>query len=488
MQWETVIGLEVHVQLATNSKLFSTSCNHFGDLPNENTTPIDLGFPGTLPSVNQEAVTMGVKLGLALNAEIATESYFDRKNYFYPDLPKGYQVTQMEKPIFSGGKIQFECESKIQTIQLHHAHLEEDAGKSIHGVIADHSGIDLNRAGTPLLEIVTEPDFRSAAQACAFLKKIHSLVQYLKISDGDMSQGSLRCDANVSVRPIGQQALGTRTEIKNLNSFRFIEQAIQHEAARHIHVLESGGTILQETRLFDPDKNETRSMRSKEDANDYRYFREPDLLPIIVTQELIAQLKETMPELEDAKKARYMQTLGLSDYDASILTSDIQIADYFEAALALSDPSNAKAIANWILSDLLGGLKKHDLAIGNSPIVPAHVAQLVARIQHDVISSKIAKSIFEALLQTPNLDSNAVDQIIEHQGLKQVTDSSSLQGFIEEVLEANPSQVSAFKAAVPEKQQKMTGFFIGQLMKKTQGKANPKLLNELLIQSLNRAE
>ena len=492
MQWETVIGLEVHVQLATASKLFSSARNQFGDTPNSNACAIDLGFPGTLPVVNKEAVRMAAKLGLALNAEVAPISHFDRKNYFYPDLPKGYQVTQAERPIFSGGIVEFEVNGVENQIKLHHAHLEEDAGKSIHGITPGFSGIDLNRAGTPLLEIVTEPDFRTAEQASAFLKKLHTLVQYLEISDGNMAEGSLRCDANVSVRPVGQEKLGTRTEIKNLNSFRFIEQAIEYEVARHIHVLESGGQLVQETRLYDPDKNETRSMRSKEDANDYRYFPEPDLLPVIVEQALIEELKATMPELDNQKKKRYVNELGLSDYDASLLTTDVAIARYFEAVLATAGNDQAKAAANWIQTELLGGLKKRELKLpknpDETPVKPVQLANLIKQINEDVISNKIGKGIFDTLMDSPREEDNAVDLIIDEKGLRQNSNTDELKGFVDEVINANQNQVEAYLAAPVEKRQKMTGFFIGQLMKKTQGKANPKVLNQLLAEKLQSLE
>ena len=486
MEWECVIGLEVHVQLATTSKLFSGARNQFGDQPNVNACPIDLGFPGTLPVINTAAVSMAVKLGLALNADIAQHSTFDRKNYFYPDLPKGYQVTQADTPIFSGGTVVFEVEGRQHSIQLHHAHLEEDAGKSVHGLFTGQSGIDLNRAGTPLLEIVTEPDFRSAAEASAFLKKIHTLVQYLEISDGNMAEGSLRCDANVSIRPRGQAEYGTRTEIKNLNSFRFIEQAIEHEAARHIHVLESGGTLTQETRLYDPDRNETRSMRSKEDANDYRYFPEPDLLPIIVDSETIKAIQAAMPELDHEKRHRYQQALQLSEYDAVQLTLDIGIARYFEQVVSISGQTQAKTAANWILTELLGTLKKRELTLRDNPVMPEQLAQLIARIHEDVISNKIAKSIFDNLFETPSTSPSKVDEIIDSRGLRQVSNTDELQVLVTQVLSENEGQVQAYLAAPPEKQAKMKGFFIGQLMKKTQGKGNPKVLNELLALSLNK--
>lgn len=484
MEWESVIGLEVHVQLATASKLFSGARNQFGDTPNQNACPIDLGFPGTLPVVNQQAVHMAIKLGVALQAQIATTCTFDRKNYFYPDLPKGYQVTQAARPIFTGGQVVFVLDEQEFTIHLHHAHMEEDAGKSIHGVIPGHSGIDLNRAGTPLLEIVTEPDFRSAREASQFLRTVHNLVQYLEISDGNMAEGSLRCDANVSVRPKGQAEYGTRTEIKNLNSFRFIEQAIDHEIARHIDVLEAGGALIQETRLYDPDRNETRSMRSKEDANDYRYFPEPDLLPVIIDPALIEDIRHNLPELEDVKKQRYMQSLALSAYDANQLTSDLAITRYFENVIALTGIDGAKTAANWILTELLGALNKRELSWSNNPILPEQLAQLIARINEDIISNKIAKSIFETLCEQPSKDQNAVDTIISQRGLQQVSDTGELQQLIDTVLEEHSAQVSAYIQAPPEKQQKMTGFFIGQLMKKTKGQGNPKVLNELLRETL----
>ncbi len=480
MEWETVIGLEVHVQLSTQSKIFSGASTAFGAEPNTQACAVDLALPGTLPVLNEEAVKSAIKFGLAVNAEIAAESVFDRKNYFYPDLPKGYQTSQMDAPIVGPGWLDIQLESgETKRIRIHHAHLEEDAGKSLHEDFHGMSGIDLNRAGTPLIEIVSEPDMRSAEEAVAYLRKIHSIVTYLGISDGDMSQGSLRCDANVSVRLKGTDELGTRTETKNLNSFRFIEKAIQIEAQRQIDVLEDGGSITQETRLFDSERNEGRPMRSKEEANDYRYFPCPDLLPVAVEQSLIDELQAAMPELPDAKRERFQSSYGLSNYDAAILTSERVIADYFEAVTDAA--GDAKLAANWVMVELMGRLNKEGTAFAQSPVSAAQLGGLIQRIRDNTISGKIAKQVFEALW---NGEGDSADAIIESKGLKQMSDSGELEKMVDKVLADNPDQVEQYKAADEGKRKKMLGFFVGQIMKASKGQANPGMVNQLLNKKL----
>ena len=480
MEWETVIGLEVHVQLSTQSKIFSGASTAFGAEPNTQACAVDLALPGTLPVLNEEAVKSAIKFGLAVNAEIAAESVFDRKNYFYPDLPKGYQTSQMDAPIVGPGWLDIQLESgETKRVRIHHAHLEEDAGKSLHEDFHGMSGIDLNRAGTPLIEIVSEPDMRSAEEAVAYLRKIHSIVTYLGISDGDMSQGSLRCDANVSVRLKGTDELGTRTETKNLNSFRFIEKAIQIEAQRQIDVLEDGGSITQETRLFDSERNEGRPMRSKEEANDYRYFPCPDLLPVAVEQSLIDELKAAMPELPDAKRERFQSSYGLSTYDAAILTSERVIADYFEAVAGAA--GDAKLAANWVMVELMGRLNKEGTAFAQSPVSAAQLGGLIQRIRDNTISGKIATQVFEALW---NGEGGSADAIIESKGLKQMSDSGELEKMVDQVLADNPDQVEQYKAADEGKRKKMLGFFVGQIMKASKGQANPGMVNQLLNNKL----
>ena len=479
-RWETVIGLEIHAQLATSSKIFSGASTAYGAEPNTQACAVDLGLPGVLPVLNTEVVNMAIKFGVSIGAEIGKRSVFDRKNYFYPDSPKGYQISQLELPIVGVGSINITLqdgpnEGQSKTIGITRAHLEEDAGKSLHEAFPSHTGIDLNRAGTPLLEIVSDPDMRSAKEAVAYARKIHSLVRYLEICDGNMQEGSFRCDANVSVRPMGQTELGTRAELKNINSFRFLERAINYEVERQIELIEDGGTVAQETRLYDSDKHETRSMRSKEEANDYRYFPDPDLLPVIVTDEDIEIIRNNLPELPEQKCQRFISDLGLSDDNAELLTSSRELADYFETALALA-PDQSKLLVNWILGDLSGALNRSDLDIQSSPINAAMLVTLLQRISDNTISGKIAKEVFEAMWQG---EGNA-DSIIESRGLKQITDSSAIEGLIDEVIAANPNQVAEFQAG----KEKMLGFFVGQIMKQSKGKANPGQVNQMLRDKL----
>jgi aspartyl-tRNA(Asn)/glutamyl-tRNA(Gln) amidotransferase subunit B len=474
--WESVIGLEIHAQLATASKIFSGASTAFGAPPNTQACVVDLGMPGVLPVLNREAVSMAIRFGVAIDAEIGHQSVFARKNYFYPDLPKGYQISQFELPIVGKGHI-FVSLSEGETIEvgITRAHLEEDAGKSIHDQFPEQSGIDLNRAGTPLLEIVSEPDMRSAREAVAYARKMHSLVRYLEICDGNMQEGSFRCDANVSVRRKGEQKLGTRAEIKNINSFRFLERAINYEIERQIDLIEDGGRVVQETRLYDSERDETRSMRSKEEANDYRYFPDPDLLPVTVSTEGIARIRAGLPELPEQKKQRYIDELGLSDYNAELLTSNRDTAIYFESALDES-PELSAQLANWILGDLAGALNKAGLEVSAAPIAPANLAQLVARIADDTISGKIAKEVFEAMWQ----GEGSADEVITARGLKQITDSGAIEVLIDDVIAANPEQVEQFRAG----KEKVLGFFVGKIMQQSQGKANPGQVNALLREKL----
>jgi aspartyl-tRNA(Asn)/glutamyl-tRNA(Gln) amidotransferase subunit B len=475
-EWESVIGLEIHAQLATKSKIFSGASTAFGADPNTQACAVDLGLPGVLPVLNREAVTMAVRFGVAIDAEIDHRSVFARKNYFYPDLPKGYQISQFELPIVGKGHIFISpAEGEHKEIGITRAHLEEDAGKSIHDQFPDQSGIDLNRAGTPLLEIVSEPDMRSAKEAVAYARKIHSLVRYLEICDGNMQEGSFRCDANVSVRRKGDQKLGTRAELKNINSFRFLERAINFEIERQIDLIEDGGSVVQETRLYDSERDETRSMRSKEEANDYRYFPDPDLLPVAITDEDIAAIRASLPELPEQKKQRYIDELGLSDYNAELLTASRETAAYFEAALAAA-PEQSAQLANWILGDLTGALNKAGIDVSESPITPLMLTQLISRIADNTISGKIAKEVFEAMWQ----GEGDADGIIEARGLKQITDSGAIESLIDDVIAANPDQVEQFRAG----KDKVLGFFVGQVMKQSQGKANPGQVNAMLREKL----
>ena len=475
MQWETVIGLEIHAQLATKSKIFSGASTAFGAPPNSQACAVDLGLPGVLPVLNQQAVRMAVKFGLAIGAEIAPYSIFSRKNYFYPDLPKGYQISQFELPVVGLGQLEINVDGVNKVIGITRAHLEEDAGKSLHEEFQGLSGIDLNRAGTPLLEIVSEPDMRSAKEAVAYVKKIHALVQYLEICDGNMQEGSFRCDVNVSVRPAGQQEFGTRAEVKNLNSFRFIEKAIHHEVARQIDLIEAGSSVAQETRLYDSDKDETRSMRSKEEANDYRYFPDPDLLPLVIDEELKQEISAQLPELPDVKRQRFIDQYELDLDTATILTASRALADYFEAVVKESD-CEAKLCSNWVTGYLSGALNKQGLDIKQSLIGHGRLAELMQRISDNTISGKIAKQVFDELWQSEL----SADQIIEQKGLKQITDSGAIEAIVDKIIADNPGQVEQLKAG----KDKLFGFFVGQVMKATQGKANPGEVNKLLKSKL----
>jgi aspartyl-tRNA(Asn)/glutamyl-tRNA(Gln) amidotransferase subunit B len=471
--WEVVIGLEIHAQLATRSKIFSGAATAYGAPPNTQASLVDLAYPGVLPVLNAEAVRMAVKFGLAIGATVATKSIFARKNYFYPDLPKGYQISQYEFPIVSSGSLTVMLDDgTTKTVGVTRAHLEEDAGKSLHEGLANASGIDLNRAGTPLLEIVSEPDMRSAKEAVAYMKKIHTLVRYLEICDGNMQEGSFRCDANVSVRPRGQTKFGTRAEIKNLNSFRFVEKAIHYEVARQVELIESGGKVVQETRLYDSDKDETRSMRSKEEANDYRYFPDPDLLPVQIDATFIGAVRASLPELPDEKAARFTRELGLSHYDAGVLSASRELGAYFEAVVANLGTGHAKLAANWVMGELSSALNRDNLEITASRVSPAQICDLLTRIVDATISGKIAKEVFEALWS----GEGPVDTIIEARGLKQITDSGAIEGVIDAVMAANPKQLADYRAG----KDKLFGFFVGQVMKATEGKANPAQLNDLL--------
>ena len=474
MSWETVIGLETHVQLSTKTKLFSRASTSFGASPNTNVNLIDCGLPGVLPSVNKEAFYKAIRFGMAINAQINQTSIFDRKNYFYADLPKGYQITQMDLPIVLGGSIDIHTEESAKTINITRAHLEEDAGKSIHDEFDGFSAIDLNRAGTPLLEIVSEPEMSSAKEAVAYMKAMHQLVTYLDVSDGNMAQGSLRCDANVSIRKRGNKELGTRTEIKNINSFKFIEKAINFEIKRQIKILESGEKVIQETRLYDSSKDETRPMRSKEFANDYRYFPEPDLLPVIISDEEMQKIKDEFPELPGEKEARYQSDLGLSAYDAQIIASSKTMADFFDTAVKKT--KNYSLLSNWLIGEISAYLNKEQIGINESKLSADKVATLINRIDDQTISGKIGKSIFEEMC----LSGASPDEIIESKGLKQISDDGAIEEIINDVIKENPTQVEAYIGG----KEKLFGFFVGQVMKLTQGKANPKAVNRILKDKL----
>ncbi len=478
MSWEVVIGLEIHTQLATASKIFSGASTTYGAPPNSQACLVDLGYPGILPVLNEQAVRMAIKFGLATNCEISRRSVFARKNYFYPDLPKGYQISQYELPIVSGGHIDIVLDDgEIKTIRITRAHLEEDTGKSLHENFKGVSGIDLNRAGTPLLEIVSEPDMRSAAEAGIYLRKIHTLVRYLGISDGNMQEGSFRCDANVSIRPEGETELGTRAELKNLNSFRFIEKAIDIEVERQIDILEDGGQVVQETRLYDASRNETRSMRSKEEANDYRYFPDPDLLPVVIEDALIDELRADLPELPDAKRARFEKDYELSAYDAGVLTANLGTADYFEQVARSATVAEPKLVSNWVQGELAAALNQDGLDIAESKVSSAELALLDDRIADGTLSGKLAKDVFVAIWQRKG----SVDEVIEQRGLKQISDSGTIERLVDDVLAQNPTQFEQFRAG----NEKVIGFFVGQIMKASGGKANPKQVNAILRNKLN---
>ena len=474
--WEAVIGLEIHVQLSTKSKLFSGASTNFGALPNTQACNVDLAMPGVLPVLNEEVLKMAIKLGKALNADINSPTSFARKNYFYPDSPKGYQISQMDKPIVESGYLDIDTENGVKRIGVTRAHLEEDAGKSLHDDFDGQSGIDLNRAGTPLLEIVSEPEINTPQEAVAYLKSIHSIIRYLEISDGNMAEGSMRCDANVSVRKKGDTELGTRTETKNVNSFRFVEKAIQYEIDRQINELESGNQITQETRLYDSQANTTRPMRSKEFANDYRYFPEPDLLPINLEKEFIEEVMATMPEMPTQKKIRFVSEFNLSEYDADLLAADKDLANFFEAVVKVSN--SPKLSANWIMGELSAELNNENLSINESKITSNQLGQLILRIEDGTISGKIAKEIFEKLWSSDN----EVDEIIQGEGLEQVTDDKEIESMIDKVINNNPEQLEQYRSG----KDRLFGFFVGQVMQASQGKANPKQVNDILRKKLEK--
>ncbi|MBS1227137.1 MAG: aspartyl/glutamyl-tRNA(Asn/Gln) amidotransferase subunit [Proteobacteria bacterium] len=480
-QWEVVIGIETHAQLLTQSKIFSGSSTAFGAQPNTQANAVDIALPGVLPVLNRQAVECAIRFGLAVDGQVAPKSVFARKNYFYPDLPKGYQISQFELPVVVGGKVTIQLGEgdnlTEKTIQLTRAHLEEDAGKSLHEDFNGKTGIDLNRAGTPLLEIVTEPDMRSSAEAVAYAKALHALVRWIGICDGNMQEGSFRCDANVSVRPVGQKEFGTRREIKNLNSFRFMQQAIDYEVQWQIAHIEDGGRVEQATVLFDPDSGETRAMRSKEDAHDYRYFPDPDLLPLVIDRDWVERTRAAMPELPVAKRDRFVADYQLSAYDAAALTASLDVADYYEAAIAVCGKAASKSCANWVTVDLAARLNREDREIGDSPVSAAQLGGLLARIADHTISNNIAKKVFESLW---NGEGASADEIIEKQGLKQITDSGAIESLIDAVLAANPAMVAEFKAG----KEKAFNALVGQVMKATKGKANPQQVNELLRSKL----
>ena len=484
MQWEVVIGLETHAQLTTQSKIFSGAPIAFGAEPNTQACPVDLALPGVLPVLNKGAVERAIQFGLAIGARIAPMSVFARKNYFYPDLPKGYQISQFEIPVVQGGTISFAVEkdgkTEMKTVHLTRAHLEEDAGKSLHEDYHGMTGIDLNRAGTPLLEIVTEPDMRSATEAVAYAKALHALVVWLGVCDGNMQEGSFRCDANVSVRPVGQKEFGTRCEIKNLNSFRFLEEAINYEVRRQIELIEDGGTVVQETRLYDPDKKETRSMRSKEDAMDYRYFPDPDLPPLMIAQPWIDRVKASLPELPGAMRERFVTDYGLPEYDAMVLTQSKGMAAYFEAVVAATGKEQAKPAANWMMGDVASTLNREGIEIADSPVSAEQLAMLLKRITDGTISNKIAKEVFASMWEAKSSSAALADELIESKGLKQISDTGALEKIIDDVLAANAKSVEEYKSG----KEKAFNALIGQAMKASKGKANPAQLTELLKQKL----
>ena len=475
--WESVIGLEIHVQLNTKSKIFSPSSTNFGAPQNTQACAIDLGMPGVLPVLNKEAVIMAIKFGIAVGSEILDNSIFARKNYFYPDLPKGYQISQYEIPIVSGGAMEIITNGKSKIINLTRAHLEEDAGKSIHDLYPNESAIDLNRAGTPLIEIVSEPEMENAEEAVQYLKNIHSLVRYLGISDGNMQEGSFRCDANISLKKKGSTTLGTRAEIKNINSFKYVESAINHEIERQAAILDRGDSVVQETRLYDPSKDETRSMRSKVEANDYRYFPDPDLLPVSISQELIEEIKSNMPELPSAKKTRFINQYGLSEYDTIILVSDRELSEYFENTLKDSD-LNPKMTANWIITEVLALAKKTYLSVKDYPVSSEDLKYLLSNVTNETISSKQAKDVFERMWDNKE---NPRD-IIENEGMKQISDVDELNKIVDNIIKNNYKSVEEYQSG----KDKLLGFFVGQVMKETQGQGNPKIINQLLKEKLKK--
>ena len=479
MEWETVIGLEIHAQLATQSKIFSGAATAYGAEANVQACAVDLGLPGVLPVINEAVVKMAIKFGLAIEADIPEYSIFARKNYFYPDLPKGYQISQYELPIVSNGQIDIPLEDgTLKTIGITRAHLEEDAGKSVHEGFGNLTGIDLNRAGTPLIEIVSEPDMRSAHEAVTYMRKIHSIVRYLEICDGNMQEGSFRCDANVSIRPKGETELGTRTELKNLNSFRFIEQAINYEIERQIDVIESGDEVVQETRLYDPNKNETRSMRSKEEANDYRYFPEPDLLPVHIEKETIEEIKQQLPELPDQKYNKYLNDHRLSKYNSILMSSTIEMATYYEETNKITNAP--KLTANTIMNLVVPDLNREDKNISESSVTPEMLGEIILLIIDGTISNKLSKKVYEAVRD----GKGRAKEVVASEELEQITDSGAIEKLVDEVIADSPAQVEQYQKSPPEKQGKLIGYFVGQVMKKSQGKANPQQVNKLLEEKL----
>lgn len=481
MNWETVIGLEVHVQLATQTKMFSGASSRYGAEPNTQACAVDMAMPGTLPVANEKAFHYATMFGLAIHAEINQHSVFERKNYFYPDLPKGYQTTQLAEPIVGRGYVEIELsDGRSKHINIHHAHLEEDAGKSLHEDFHGMSGIDLNRAGTPLIEVVSEPDMRSAEEAVAFAKKLHSIVTSLGICNGDMSQGSMRFDVNISIRAEGEKTLGTRTETKNLNSFKFMEEAIAMEVERQIHVLEDGGAVLQQTRLYNGDTKSARAMRSKEDANDYRYFPCPDLLPIVLEDSYIEKIRSNLPELPDARRKRFITSYQLSEHDAKILGDDAATAQFFEATA--KECGDAKLAGNWIMSEVSARLNIDEITIQHSPVNPEQLAGLIDRIQDKTISNKIAKQIFNSLWKG---EYKTADAVIEAKSLKQVSDTGALEAIVNEVIANSSAQIDNYRRAAPDKRSKMLGYFVGQIMKASKGQANPQMVNKLLTKKLD---
>ena len=477
MEWEVVIGLEIHVQLNTDSKIFSSAATAYGAQPNTQACAVSIALPGVLPVLNKEAVKKAIQFGLAVEANIAEQSIFDRKNYFYPDLPKGYQISQLDYPIVEHGHLEITLEDgSSKVIGITRAHLEEDAGKSLHEDFDGMTGIDLNRAGTPLIEIVSEPEMSSAKEAVAYMRKIHTIVQYLGISDGNMQEGSFRCDANVSVRPRGESKLGTRTELKNINSFRFVERAINYEVERQIDVIESGGRVVQETRLYDADNDLTRSMRSKEEANDYRYFPDPDLLPVKIDPAMLEELRNNMPEMPEVKQQRFIEEHGLNEDDAQQLTSSREQAEFFEQVLAVH-PLPVKLVANWVLGEFSAALNQNSVAFQDAPVNAERLASLLVRVDDGTISAKSAKEVFQEMWNSDK----TVDEIIKDKGLQQMSDAGELETIIDQIVEQSPDQVAQYRSG----KDKVFGYFVGKVMKETMGKANPKQVNEILKQKLS---